>query len=359
MKLDFCLGQETIMHIVHLTPEEFARVHYLRFHHPLPAIQRRMEIILLAAKSSMSYRQIAELVKVHPNTVTNVLVDFERGGTEALMKWEMTGKKNVLIGFDDWMRKLWSAHPPADLKEAAATLERITGVKRCVSTVRTFLLRLGFTWRKAGSVPKKADPDSQRKFLAEHIQPCLSEAARDERRVYFMDASHFVFGAFLGYIWCLTRVFIPTSAGRQRYNVLGAVDIIGHSLLTVANDSYITAETVCEMLVKMAKQESQKAITVFLDNARYQHCAKVMDKAKELGISLVFLPTYSPNLNLIERFWKYVKKGLTNKSHDNFTAFRAAIDNRIKEAFTLHTQELTTLLAPNFHIIEKSQFQAA
>ena len=53
----------TIMHIVHLTPEEFDRVHYLRFRHPLPAIQRRMEIILLAAKSSMSYRQIAELGK--------------------------------------------------------------------------------------------------------------------------------------------------------------------------------------------------------------------------------------------------------------------------------------------------------
>jgi transposase len=178
--------------------------------------------------------------------------------------------------------------------------------------------------------------------------------------VYFLDASHFVFGAFLGYVWCLTRIFVPTAAGRQRYNVLGAIDIIGKSLLTVSNTTYVNATTVCEMLVKMAAANVGKSVTVFLDNARYQHCALVMDKARELGIELLFLPPYSPNLNLIERFWKYVKKTcLTNRAFTDFLQFRTAIDTSLEDAFTKHTEELKTLLMPNFQIIEFSQFQAA
>ena len=82
------------------------------------------------------------------------------------------------------------------------------------------------------------------------------------------------------------------------------------------------------MLAAIHARHPSEPITLVLDNARYQRCAMVMDKANELGIELLFLPAYSPNLNLIERLWKLVKKRcLTNKYYQDFSGFRNAIDH--------------------------------
>jgi transposase len=347
------------MHIVNPTPEQMDELQSMRFRHPCPAIQRRAEIVLLAAHY-IAYGKIAGILGIHANTVTNTLASFESGGVGELTQWCERDADSELAAFDTLMREYWHEHPPSTVKEAAAQLEAVTGVKRRVTAVRDFMKRLGFKRRKAGSVPGKADPEKQRQFVREVIEPRVSAAEGGAGVVYFMDASHFVFGAFLGYVWCLVRVFVPTAPGRQRYNVLGAVDVVGGTLLTVSNTTYVNAVTVCEMLVKMAAANIGKRMTVFLDNARYQRCSLVMDKAKELGIELAFLPSYSPNLNLIERFWKYVKKtSLANHAFSDFAQFRAAIDLCVEEAFKKHAEELKALLAPKFQIIEFSQSQAA
>ena len=126
--------------------------------------------------------------------------------------------------------------------------------------------------------------------------------------LYFVDAAHFVFGPFLGILWCFQRLFVRVPSGRQRLNVLAALNAITHELVTVTNQSYINAQSVCELLSQLAMRHGQTPITVVLDNARYQRCKLVQEWAERLGIELLFLPPYSPNLNLIERFWKFVKK---------------------------------------------------
>jgi transposase len=97
-------------------------------------------------------------------------------------------------------------------------------------------------------------------------------------------------------------------AGRQRFNILGALNAITHELISVTNDTYITATEVCELLHKLAALDLGVPIALFLDNVRYQKCALVMTTAASLQIELCFLPAYSPNLNLIERLWRFVKK---------------------------------------------------
>ena len=130
-----------------------------------------------------------------------------------------------------------------------------------------------------------------------------------------MDAAHFVLGSFLGWVWCVARLFVRAASGRQRYNVLGALNAITHELVQVANDTYITANTVCELLQKIAALGLASPVTLVMDNARYQRCALVQDLARSLGIELLFLPSYSPNLNLIERLWRFVKKTALNSRH--------------------------------------------
>lgn len=164
-----------------------------------------------------------------------------------------------------------------------------------------------------------------------------------------MDGAHFVFSPFLGILWCFQRLFVKASSGRQRLNVLGALRAVTHEMLTVKNLSYITAQTVCELLWLLAGTYGGLPITVVLDNARYQRCKLVQSLAQELNIELLFLPSYSPNLNLIEGFWKFVKKQcLYSKYYPNSELFQKAIVNCIEQAPTEHKEELNRLLTLRF-----------
>jgi hypothetical protein len=99
-----------------------------------------------------------------------------------------------------------------------------------------------------------------------------------------MDAAHVVFAPFWGIVWCFTRLFVKAPAGRQRLNVLAAVNAITHELFTVENLTYVTAATVCELLRLLASAYQGIPITIVLDNARYQRCALVQAVAETLGI---------------------------------------------------------------------------
>ena len=161
----------------------------------------------------------------------------------------------------------------------------------------------------------------------------MDEAKKETITLLFMDASHFVMGCdFLGYIYGMVRRFIKTYSGRKRYNVLGALNFISKKVTTVTNDTYITAVEICELLKKVAVEYARKPIFIVLDNARYQKCGIVQELAKQLGISLIYIPPYSPNLNLIERFWKYVKSGLRTKYYDKFDVFQEKIESIVNNA---------------------------
>ena len=143
--------------------------------------------------------------------------------------------------------------------------------------------------------------------MQEKLGPRLEQARRGRRQVYFVDAAHFVFAPFLGCLWCAARLFVRAASGRKRYNVLGALDAVTHRLVRVTNHDYINAESVCALLRAVAAAVGLP-ITLVLDNARYQKCAVVQAVAASLGIELLYLPSYSPNLNLIERLWRFVRK---------------------------------------------------
>lgn len=163
-------------------------------------------------------------------------------------------------------------------------------------------------------------------------------------------------GAFLGYLWCFVRLFIPTPSGRKRVNVLGALHAITHEVITVVNDTYINSESVCELLWQIAQTHLTRPVTLVLDNARYQRCLLVQEFADFLGIELLYLPSYSPHLNLIERFWKFVKKQvLYSKYYPDFTDFKTAILHCIDTAHEEHKDKLESLLTLNFQSPKKVQ----
>lgn len=202
-------------------------------------------------------------------------------------------------------------------------------------------------------MPAKADHDEQKEFLEGKLLPRLEEAKRGERAVLFVDAAHFVYGPYLGYLWCLVRLFVPGPSGRKRYNVLAALDAITHRVIRVSNHAYINAESACALLREVAAAGLKGPVTLVLDNARYQKCELVKGLALSLGIELLYLPAYSPNLNLIERVWKFVKKeGLGCRVLPTYEEFTAAIDDCLASLDTRHKDRMKTLLNLEFQLFD-------
>jgi transposase len=156
----------------------------------------------------------------------------------------------------------------------------------------------------------------------------MQKAKENKIALLFVDASHFVMGCdYLGYIYGKVRRFVRTHSGRSRYNVLGALNYVSKKLTTITNDAYITGTEVCELILKVSKEYADKPIFLVLDNARYQKCLVVQALAIKLNVTFVYIPPYSPNLNLIERLWKHVKGRLRIKSYDDFNDFKKKIDS--------------------------------
>jgi transposase len=217
----------------------------------------------------------------------------------------------------------------------------------------------------AGSAraPKKSLAEhvaTQREFLNTELQPVLDAAQAGSGHVFFVDAAHFVFGTFLCCLWCVARIFLRAASGRQRYNVLGAWNAITRQLIAVTNTTMVNTETMCELLRKIAAQNLVGPITLVLDNARYQRNQVVQDLAAQLGIRLLFLPSYSPNLNLIERLWGFLKRqSVYGKYHANFESFRSVIEATLAGLSTTHATKLETLMTLKFQEFDEVSLLAA
>lgn len=176
----------------------------------------------------------------------------------------------------------------------------------------------------------------------------------------FVDAAHFVYGTYLCCLWSVLRVFVRAASGRQRFNVLGAWDAVTRRLLSVTNTTVVNTDTMCQLLRAIAAEGLVGPVTVVLDNARYQRNKVVQGLAAELSIRLLFLPSYSPNLNLIERLWGFAKRrSVYGKYHPDFASFRAAIEDTLAGIPSNHANALESLMTLEFQTFEDVSLLAA
>jgi transposase len=152
-------------------------------------------------------------------------------------------------------------------------------------------------------------------------------------------------------------LFIKSPAGRKRFNVLGALNAVTLEIITITNESYINAEVVCQLLHKLKALKLGLPISIVLDNARYQKCAVVTELAAKLDITLVYLPSYSPHLNLIERLWRFVRKEcLYSQYYPDFESFKKAISTLIDTAHVHKKEQMKSLMTWKFQSFKKVHF---
>jgi transposase len=346
--------------------EDLEAIGHQRYHHPHPHVQRKMEVLWLKSHG-LPHQQIADLAGVSLRTAQRYLGEYLQGGLKQISRTRWRGPKAVLLLHERSIEEYFWDHPPRSTKEAAKVIFEQTGVRRGLTRVRAFIkTHLGLRYRKVAAIPvppKKTIEEharEQARFLDQELEPRLREARAGRRTVFFVDAAHFVWAPFLGCLWCLARLFVRSGTGRKRYSVLGALDAVTHDVIRVCNEGYVTADTVCALLRALAGAGSRVPITVVLDNARYQRCELVQSLARQLGIHLLFLPSYSPNLNLIERLWRFVRKQSLNSTwFDSFEEFKGAIDDCLGKMATDHRQEAATLFVHRFQQFEDVSVLAA
>jgi transposase len=353
------------MRCINISAADVQAIAHDRYHHPDPRVQRKLEVLWLKHKG-LTHDEIADLAGVSRSSVQRYLDEYLQGGLTPIRRCPWTGPCSALQEHRPSLEEHFRQHPPRSIKEAQDAIQQRTGIRRGLTQVRRFLHRLGLKPRKVAAIPipPSSTPaehaQEQAEFLQEKLEPRLGQARAGRRQLYFVDASHFVYATFLGWVWCWTRWCVRAASGRKRYNVLAALDCISHRLVRVSNHSYINAESVCALLGAVAQASVGVPITLVLDNARYQKCAVVQQLANELGIELLYLPGYSPNLNLIERLWKFVKKEcLQSIYYGSYEAFTAAIDKCLAELPTTHKPAMNSLLTHNFQTFESVSVVAA
>jgi transposase len=243
---------------------------------------------------------------------------------------------------------------PAKTKQVRAYIKEQFKVTYTVEAVRQILHKQGLKRIRPKEVPGKApSEEEQRAFVTQY--EALKAASEPGTVLAFGDAMHLVHQNEPGYCWGDPKnpPVIKTNSGRKRLNILGAYLPADHSFVHVTGEEMCNAERVLEFLETVEKAYiSAPKIVLFVDNATYFKATLVSEWLQEHPrLQLESLPTYAPNLNLIERFWKFVKEKLVKNSYyEKYKTFRAHVF-RLLNHVDKYVEELKTLMVEKFQII--------
>jgi len=321
-----------------------------------PELRERFQRRLLTIRMhdlGVPQATIAATLNLSPDTVTNYLKRYLEGSIQSLLEDRYYRPVSSVEPFLQQIIEDFTKQPVATCSEAASRIEKITAIKLSDAQTGRLMRRLGMKYQKSAAQPGGGDPQLQFDFWQRQLLPRLEAAQQGKRRVFFVAAAHFVPGAFLGMIWAFSRVFVRSGSGRQRYSVLGAVETRDHDFISVRTTGSVNTETVAELIMKIDRAYPGEEITLVMDNARYQHNPPVLELAQSVGVELLYLPAYSPNLNLIERVWRLVKsRCLRNQYYETFRLLVGAIDDFIDSLSGENRQSLKTLVTENFQLFE-------
>ena len=207
-------------------------------------------------------------------------------------------------------------------------------------------------FKKTGLIPGKAPTETVQKDFIQQIEYYSQQKGTV---LLFFDPCHLLHNVVNARMWQPRgkngTITIKSNTGRKRINILGALDIEDFSVTTTLTEETCDSERIVEFLQKIKEKYPHRKIVVVLDNARYNYAIVTRAFAEENNILLLFLPPYAPNLNLIERLWKFTKKHLVNNTyHENFTQFVNVTDSFFNNLGDYH-QELSSLFTQKFQII--------
>lgn len=315
----------------------------------------KVTVILLLDKGR-SAGSIADDLGLDDGTVYRYAQAWQRLGREKYLLHESPGYWGLLpsAGLAALSREVEQTLY-TDVRAVGAWLRRHWGVAYSASGLTQLLHRLGFSYKLTTPVPCQADPVRQAAFLAEQLQPLLAQAEAGQAVVYFADAAHPTHNTRSTRVWTRTGQprSLPTVSGRERVNLNAALNAHCPTQVHLHETDCVNAQSTRALYEKLlAAHPGDKPIYVVCDNARYYRNKELTSWLQGKPLVQVFLPPYSPNLNLIERLWKFLRQKIINPCfYRTKGQFRQAVLGflaRLDES----GQDLASLLTLNFHLFE-------
>ena len=307
---------------------------------------------ILMLNSGYNPEEIAQILLLDDSTIRRWYFIYKSKGLDVLLTYQYVGNDGKLTS-----KQIAALNNHLEntvyltAKEICAYVENKYGVKYTSKGMTNLLHRLGFTYRKPKHVPGKANPKAQQAFIEQYTKLKANKSEHD--RIWFMDAVHPLHNSQPAYGW-MKKGFdytLKSNTGRQRVNLNGAYNIEEQKVI-IEDADCINAQSTVSLLEKLLREQPLGIIYLILDNAKYYRSKLVKEFQKDNPrIQFVFLPPYSPNLNIIERLWKFFKKKLTyNSYYEKFAVFKYYCLDFFKN-IEKYKMELKSLMTDNFQVI--------
>ena len=312
----------------------------------------RIKAILLLNKG-FGYEEVAELLLIDDGTVRRWHRIFDTEGIKTLLEDNYTGGISKLTSAEQIEL---TAHLEGRIyltaKEICAHVLTKYGIKYTSKGMTSLLHQMGFSYKKPKHIPGKANQKTQEEFIEKYNE--LKDSKAPEDQIYFMDGVHPLHNSQPAYGWIKKgkEQVLKSNTGRMRLNLNGAYNIENHKAI-IREDESINSQSTIALLEQMLKEQPLGMLYIILDNAKYYRSQLVKEYLeKNQRIKFMFLPPYSPNLNLIERLWKFFKKNITyNEYYEKFAVFRKECLNFF-DNIEKYKIELQSLMTENFHLIQ-------
>ena len=293
--------------------------------------------------------KIAEYFFLTENSIRNYKDRYKEDNLEGLLTDHYTGRCSYLSP-EEQSKLITELESKVYLKTSTiiSYVKREFGVVYRVGGMTTLLHSLGFSYKKPKGVPGKANVKEQEEFIKSYNK------VRDKGLVYFADSVHPMLNPVLSAGWIRKgkEFDVKTNSGRQRVNINGAIEM--RTLRVVSRScKRVNGHSMCDLLRAIRLRHSgSERISLVLDNAPYNRSYRVRDLAKELRIKILYLPPYSPNLNPIERLWKFMKKKvMANTYYPDLDTFQRELTMFLR-GIRKYRNELSTLITDNFHVLK-------
>ena len=310
----------------------------------------RIKAVYLLGKG-WSVLEVAEALMLEDDAIRRYFNLYKAGGLRKLLDSKYTGKmsyltENELKLLEDHLRN----HTYCTVAEIINYINEEFDVEYTESGMRYVLYRLDFVYKKPEKIPFRVDQEAQKKFIRHY--KAIKNKLNKQDGLYFMDATHPEHTAIPSHGWIKrgdTKV-LKSNPRPYRLNINGAININTLNMV-VRFEQRINKDTTMDFLEALRKHQPKGWIYLICDNAGYYQSPEVKLYAKGLAIKLIYLPPYSPNLNLIERIWKFFKKKvLYNKHYKEFVDMVDA-SKKFFRRIDQYQNDLKTLMTEKFQVI--------
>jgi transposase len=320
-------------------------------------VEKRSEYVkvttILLLDKGLSITDISDYLGIDSSTIYRYVNSYISDGLVAYLQTDYQGYWGRLSSHQiSQLRKELNTNLYLDSKEVVSWIYTRWGITYTHQGVVDLLNRIGFTYKQTKCVPCEADSEKQEKFL-QQLDILLEQTLDNESVVYFADGVHPTHNTRSTHAWIEkgTERLQPTLSGRDRVNINAVINAKDPIEVIIEECKSVNAQTTKALYQKIIDANpNKKNIYIISDNARYYRNKELMAWIENTPIKPIFLPPYSPNLNVIERLWKFMRKKIINtKFYRTKEEFRQAILIFFKN-INQYKDELSSLMTLNFHV---------